>query len=471
MPDLTCDVAILGAGTAGRAAERSARGHGASTLLIDPTFSGTTCVRVGCMPSKLLIAAAEAAEAVRRAGTFGIRAAEPIIDGPAVLARVRELREHFAAAERKSLEDLPEGICIKGKARFLGPNRLDLGDGRQVEAKAFVIATGSSPKVPDSFDAVREFVLTNENLFELDDLPASLAVIGAGPLGLELAQAMARLGVEVTVFDEGNGIGGCEDKDIAETLRAILEKDMTLVMGVKLKATPAQGGAELSWSGGSEGRRVFSRLLVATGRPPNLAGLDLEAAGIALDDHGTPRFDEETMQCGASSIFMAGDADHDRPVLHEATDEGTIAGRNAARFPDVTPSPRSVPFSIMFTDPALAVIGKVPKPDDSEVLTGRASYADQGRARVMALNVGAAHLYADRATGRLLGATLATPGAEHMGHMLAWAVQNELGVTDLLDMPFYHPTLEEGLKPALRELCKAIGLTPPSRDEARASGA
>lgn len=469
MTDLSCDVAIIGAGTAGLAAERSARRAGATTLLIDDLFAGTTCASVGCMPSKLLIAAGDAANTVRRAGLFGIDVAEPVIDGPAVMARIRHERDQFVAGTEAAIDRLPNGVKVRGLAHFTGPTTLALEDGTRISAKAIVIATGSTPEIPDAFDAVRDQILTNETIFDLADLPASVGVVGAGPLGLELAQALSRLGVAVTVFDQGDTLAALKDKAVAKDLRAILEKEFPILLGVKLTATPQDGRVSLSWSGGTSGTRIFDRLLIAAGRPPRLKALQLDKAGLALDDHGTPTFDRDTLQCGDAAIFIAGDADHDRPVLHEASDEGTIAGRNAASFPKVTPGKRSVSFAIMFTDPPVAVIGRPPADDQ---VVGHASYVDQGRAKVMARNAGTVRLYAAKPGGHLVGATMCGPGVEHSGHLIAWAIQQKLTATAVLELPFYHPTYEEGLKPALREICAAVDTpTPSDRDEGSAAGA
>jgi dihydrolipoamide dehydrogenase len=342
-----CDVAIIGAGTAGLAAERSARRAGAKTLLIDDRFAGTTCTTVGCMPSKLLIAAALSAHAVRQAPLFGIKAAEPKIDGPAIMRRLRKERDAFVAATIESIEKVPAENRIKARARFADRRRLALDDGNSVSAKAVVIATGSRPRVPKMFEPLGDRVLTNETIFELSDLPRSVAVVGAGPLGLELAQALARLGVETEVFDEGKRLAGLHDEDVALELESILANELPIHLGVSLSVKIEGDGAEISWKGASAGKGHFKRVLIAAGRPPDLRGLHLEATGLALDEHGIPKFDPETLQCGDAPIFICGDADAQRPVLHEASAEGIIAGRNAGTFPTVHRTKRNLFFSIM----------------------------------------------------------------------------------------------------------------------------
>lgn len=453
MPDLECDVAVIGAGTAGLAAERAARRAGASTLLIDDQFSGTTCAQVGCMPSKLLIAAAKSAHAVRTAGVFGVSVPPPVVDSAAVLNRVRRERDRFVDGTKKSFAHLPDGVAVHATARFVDATTLALDDGRQVRAKAIVIATGSRPMMPPMFAALGDRALTNETIFELPVLPASIAVIGAGAIGLELAQALARLDVAVAVFDKGTRIGGIKDPVVEPMMRDLLARELDFTLGVEVKVEREGDGVMVAWTGDAEGQKRFDRVLVAIGRPPALDRLDLDATGLDRDDHGTPVFDPATMQCGTSSIFIAGDADASRTVLHEASDEGAIAGRNAAHFPKVVAAHRAVPFTITFTDPPIATIG-APAGDDTVI--GDASYADQGRAKVEARNVGLARLYADPKDGRLTGAVMAAPGMDHAGHLIAWAVGRAETATTLLDLPFYHPTLEEGLKPALRAICKTV---------------
>lgn len=455
---LRCDVAVIGAGTAGLAAERAARSNGATTLLIDPNYDGTTCATVGCMPSKLLIAAAHAAHAARSTDMFGITVSDIQIDGKAVMQRVRDERDRFARLTRESIAEIPESIRIKSRAKFVTPGVLELSDGRLVEARSIVIATGSAPFVPNQFAHLGARILTNETVFELEDLPARLAVIGAGSVGLELAQAMARLGVDVTLFDRGHRLGKVRCDKVHSALKAIIQDDLNLKLGVDLEASANNDGVRIVWSGSSAGEADFDRILVTTGRPPNLESLNLPAAGLELDDHGVPLHDRETMRCGESSIFLAGDAASDLPLLHEASHDGAIAGRNAVAFPASIRAERFIPFSLTFTNPPVAQIGRS---EDDGVITGTADYSDQGRARVEGTNEGMLTLYAAAPDGRLIGADLCTPATEHLAHMLAWAIQQGQTATQMLKMPFYHPTVEEGLKQALRTICAATPLALP----------
>lgn len=460
---LECDVAIVGAGTAGLSARSAAAREGARTLLIEAGPGGTTCARVGCMPSKLLVAAGAAAHGARGAGLFGVSAGEVRVDGRAAMARVRRERDHFVAGVLADVGRIAEAEKLSGRARFAAPDRLAVGQDVEVRAGAIVIATGSTSTVPAAFQACGDAVLTNETVFELPDLPASLAVIGAGPLGIELAQGFARLGVRVAVFDTGEHVGGLRDAAATGILRRELGRELTLHMAIETEARPVTGGVEIAWRSedGAGGREVFARVLAASGRPPNLDGLQLGRAGIELDGEGVPVFDRETMRCGTSSIFIAGDADADRPVLHEAADEGWIAGRNAARYPDVRPTPRGVAFALTYTDPGIAVVGPPASSlDPDDLATGRADLSRSGRARVMGRDAGLILVHARARDGLLGGGEIVGPQAEHLGHLLAWAVQLGLTAERALDLPFYHPTLEESLRTALRDLCGSLKRHP-----------
>lgn len=445
---LNCDVAIIGAGTAGLAAERSARRAGARTLLIDDRFNGTTCASVGCMPSKLLIASARAAHNVTTAPTLGVSTGPVTIDGTAVMQRVRRLRDEFVAGALKSIEQVPQDSKIKGKARFVDAQTLAVGDAT-VNAKAIVLATGSRSAIPKPFSTLKN-VLTNETVFELETLPSSLAVIGAGPLGLEIAQAFSRLGVDVEVFDEGSSIAALKDDAVASSLLSLLRNEFALHLDTTITAHQRGNDIEIAWTRPHGGKREFSHVLVAAGRPPELKDLSLEKTGIELDDHGTPVFDRNTMQCGTSSIFLAGDCNADVPLLHEASAEGAIAGNNAAHYPAVEKSRRWTPLGVTFTDPPSASIGK---PADDDTIIGTSDFSGQGRAKADGRNAGLVRLYADR-NGKLTGASMAAPEAEHLAHLVAWSIEHAQTAMQMLELPFYHPTYEEGLRAALREICR-----------------
>ncbi|MBA2664778.1 MAG: dihydrolipoyl dehydrogenase [Bradymonadaceae bacterium] len=466
MASIHCDVAVIGAGTAGMSAHRVAQRAGKKALLIEAGDYGTTCAREACMPSKLLIEAANRAHDVARAGAFGIEVpAGTRINAQAVLERVRSERDRFVGSVLDQIAGIPKELHLRARARFVGPNTLELDDGRTVEARAIVVAAGSSAWLPDSVKAVADRLMRSEDVFNLEQFPASLAIFGPGVVGLELGQALQRLGTRVSFFSPLAELGNVSDALIRDVVLDVLGESMAFRLDcARLEALPAaDGGVCVRWCGpdGQAKEQHFERLLVTTGRRPAIAALGFEHTGLALADNGVPLFDHHTMQCGTSSIFLAGDVSGEHMVLHEAADEGRIAGDNAVRYPEVRGHLRRTPLSIVFTDPQMAVVGRRfvdLNPDQIE--WGESSYDNQGRARIMGKNAGKVRVYASRETGCLLGAELFAPGAEHTAHLLAWAVQAKLSAFEALQKSFYHPVLEEGIRSALRNLSDRLHLTP-----------
>lgn len=451
------DVAILGAGTAGLAAYHAAVALTDRVVLIDGGPVGTTCARVGCMPSKLLIAAADAAHGVAGAHRFGLgepRRAE--VDGVRVMDRIRRERDRFVGFVTRAVAAIPERHLLRENAAFLDARTLAVGGAAPVtvRARSVVVATGSRPMLLPMFDGLGDRLLVSHDLFDWRSLPESVAVFGPGIVGLELGQALHRLGVRLRIFGKGGFVGPLTDPEIRDESQRIIGAELPLHPDADVKRLAREGDrvAVTFVVDGETLTERFDYVLAAIGRVPNVEGFGLEHTGLALDKRGVPLFDRATLRCGESSIFLAGDANADAPLLHEASDEGAIAGANAARFPDVRPGLRRSPLAVVFTDPQIALVGETwAEVRDRHPVVGRVSFADQGRARVLLVNTGRLHVYADRATGRLLGAEMVGPCAEHLAHLLAWAHQLGLTVPRMLGLPFYHPVIEEGLRTALRD--------------------
>ncbi|WP_207004947.1 dihydrolipoyl dehydrogenase [Trinickia mobilis] len=449
------DVAVIGAGSAGLAAYRAAKAEGASAVIIEGGPYGTTCARVGCMPSKLLIAAAEAAHAASHAAPFGVNVGNVQIDGKAVMARVRRERDRFVGFVVEDVEALPEEDRLVGHAKFIDDQLLLVGDDTRVKAKRVVIATGSTPVMPDVLQGLGDRVVVNDDVFDWQTLPRSIAVMGPGVIGLELGQALARLGVRVSVYGARGGVGQLTDPKLVETARTIFSEAFHFEpRGTMLSATRVEEGVRLRFqrADGTVTGDTYEYVLAATGRRPDVARLGLSNTSLELDEHGVPDFDPDTLQVGRHPVFIAGDANGILPLLHEAADEGRSAGRNAGRYPDVTPIERRAPLAVVFSDPQIALIGARHRDlPAGTFVTGKVSFENQGRSRVMLKNQGLAHVYVDRATRRFVGAEMLGPAAEHIGHLLAWSLQMGLTVDAMLAMPFYHPVVEEGLRTALRD--------------------
>ena len=319
--ELEVDVAVIGAGSAGLVAYRQASRHTDKIVLIEGGPYGTTCARVGCMPSKLMIAAAEAAHSARHAGQFGVHPKSVRIDGKAVMERIRSERDRFVGFVLESVENIPEGRRIRGMARFEDDNTLVVEDGPRIRAGRIVIATGSRTNVVPFLKDAGSRLVTNDEVFDWADLPESVAVFGPGVIGLEIGQALSRLGVRVKMFGVGGAVGPIQDPEIRRIALETFKREFFLDPDAKTTGIrEVEDGVEISYcnENGQEVSEVFEYLLAATGRRPNVDGLALENTRLALDDRGVPEFERYTLRCGDSAIFIAGDANNELPLLHEA---------------------------------------------------------------------------------------------------------------------------------------------------------
>jgi dihydrolipoamide dehydrogenase len=457
------DVAIIGAGSAGMAAYREASLHTRRIALIDGGPLGTTCARVGCMPSKLLIAAAEAAHAGGRSGQFGVHHGPALIDGRAVMQRVRRERERFVGFVEEAVHGFEHAELIRDHARLEDNHRIRLAGGRLVTARSIVIATGSSPYIPPALYPAGDRLIVNDDVFAWDDLPGSVAVFGTGVIGLELGQALHRLGVRVRLFGRGERIGPLTDPVVIEAARQVFGEELTITRSAPVSVAREGEQVVVRWGDDRPEEERFDYVIAASGRRPNLRGLGLGNTNVAPWDTPLPPYDPHTGRMAGSNIFIAGDVNGDLPLLHEAADEGRIAGENAARYPRSVPRLRRTSLGIVFSDPQIALAGashaELVHRFGSTLAVGEVSFADQGRARVMGVNRGHLRVYGEPQSGRLLGAEMFGPAAEHLAHLLAWTIEAGLTVDRILQMPFYHPVLEEGVRTALRDLNQTLGHT------------
>ena len=456
------DVAVIGAGSAGLPAFRAARMHTENVVLVEGGIYGTTCARVGCMPSKLLIAAAEAAHSIENASKFGVYSSKPIINGQDVMRRVRSERDRFVGFVLESVENIDPKHNYRGHARFLDDHTIQVED-KIIEAKSVVIATGSSPKLMPMFDGLGERLVVNDDIFDWETLPESVAVFGPGVIGLELGQALHRLGVRIRIFGLSGSLKPLSDMGIKSYAENLFKEEFTLDTKAKIQGLELENGqVKISFvdpNNGEEKEELFDFLLAATGRSPNVNDLGLENTELELDSLGVPLYNSATMQCGNSSIFIAGDVNNDFPLLHEAADEGQIAGDNAGRFPDIKAGLRRSPVTVVFCDPQIAIVGDSwsELEGNENVVTGKVSFEGQGRSRIILKNKGLMHIYADRNSGLFLGSEFIGPHAEHLAHLMSWAHQQKMTIQQMLEMPFYHPVIEEGLRTALRDAKSKLG--------------
>jgi len=486
------DVAIIGTGTAGMGAYRAAKQYTDNIVLIEGAAYGTTCARVGCMPSKLLIAAADAAHHAKHTELFGIHVDKVNVDGKAVMKRVQTERDRFVGFVLESVQGFEEKHKIRGFAKFLDEHTLLIDEHTQVIAKRIIIATGSRPDFPEFLAKAGKRLLTNDSIFELNDLPTSVAVFGPGVIGLELGQALSRLGVEVKVFGRSGSVANLQDEEMRRYAEKTFNDEFYFDAKARVISTVEKDNSVAVTYLNKQGQELtenFQYVLAATGRRANVDKLALENIGIMLDDKNSPLFDELTLQTSVDHIFVAGDANNTLTLLHEAADDGKVAGTNAGTYPAIAQAQRRAPLSVVFTEPQVASVGLSLKQiqnsyvqgdvqliSQSNVQTskqehemtyvvGKVSFEGQGRSRVMGKNKGMLKIYADQFSGEFLGAEMFGPAAEHIGHLLAWARQQQMTIQKMLTMPFYHPVIEEGLRTALRDTQSQLNIDDKEKAE------
>lgn len=447
---------ILGAGSAGLTALGKIRRETEDFLMINGGHFGTTCARVGCMPSKAMIHCAEHYHDSKHFNDFGISGANELtIDDKAVLKRVRAFRDRFTGGViAGSTDTLKPEQLIKGYARFISENTVEV-NGETIQAERIIIATGSRPVVPKPWEALGDKLLTSDTLFELETLPKKMAVIGLGIIGLELGQALSRIGVEVVGIEMAPSLTCVRSPQAAEKLLELISEEFPVYLGQAAQLENTETGVKVIL--GEESFEVDA-VVASLGRRPNIDQIGIEHIGVELDGRGMPPFNIYSMQIADKPIFIAGDVNVYRPILHEAGHEGAIAAENAMHYPKVTEYARKTSLGVAFTDPQVGVFGEDygTLDRDATVIAEFELERNNGRAIVMGKDKGIIVLYADKSSGCLLGGELVMHEAEHLAHLLAWAVAQNMTVKAILDMPFYHPVLEEAVEGALRGLAKQI---------------
>ena len=461
-PDLETDVAIIGAGTAGLYALREVRRARRDFVLIDGGPLGTTCARVGCMPSKIALHAGALWAARADMAHMGVKGIDALtLDIAETWSALRTQRDHFSGNTADKTRSAAGDRLIEGRARFIEPTvlQVDTPEGtRIVRARAVVIATGSRPVMPGWLEPLASRAVSTDDLFELPTLPPRIGVLGLGAIGLEMGLALSRLGIEVVAVDVAHTVAGLTDPELSSRSIDRFGREMTMWLGAAASVAPAGDGVLLR---SGERETKVDLLLAAMGRRANTDALGLAEAGFSMGARGEPLFDAATMQLGEHPVFIAGDANALRPLMHEAADEGAIAGYNAARGL-ATRFRRRVSLGVAFSDPDVCAVGaRFDELDPDAVLIGTATGEANGRSRILGGEASLLRVYADRMDGRLLGAAMMATGGEHLAHLLAWAIQRGETVHSLLAMPFYHPVIEEMLQSALQDMARHVERDTP----------
>ena len=452
------DIIIIGAGTAGISAYKEAIKSTDNILIINAGPWDTTCARVGCMPSKVLISSAQRMNDIQHADEVALEC-KAQIDTTAVISHVRKLRDRFTAATMKDVDSWDAAHKVSGTARFINANTIEVNQ-TQYQAKAFILAVGSTPNMNAEWSEVLgDRYISSDTVFEIPQLPKSIAVIGSGVIAIELAQAMHQLGVETTVFARSKKVGALSSPELQTLACEIFSQAMQIKFEV-LPETVALKHADselkkvsITYAENGTQSLEVDYLLSAIGRTSNLSTLSLENIDPSFHNLKQLPVHPQTKQLATLPIFIVGDAHTEKPLQHEAAYEGRMAVQSCLNLNQAAQERDITGLSIVFSAPEMAICGQSFKQLNAQkvdFVTGRVSYERQGRALVLGKNHGAAEVFVDRHSRKLLGAELLVHSAEHMAHLLSWMISEQISVDEILKKPFYHPTLEEGLRTALR---------------------
>jgi pyruvate/2-oxoglutarate dehydrogenase complex dihydrolipoamide dehydrogenase (E3) component len=443
------DICIIGAGSGGLSVAAGASQMGARTVLIEKGKMGGDCLNYGCVPSKALIAAGHAAQAIRSSNRFGIAAGEPSVDFQAVHDHVQGVIDAIAPNDSVARFEGLGVTVIQAEGRFTGPREVTADD-KQIRAKYFVVATGSSAGVPPIPGIDQVPYMTNETVFELTERPDHLIVIGGGPIGSELAQAHLRLGARVTIL-EMFAVLGKDDPEVTDVVkRRMREEGIDLREGTAIKQIDRQGDAIAVTveKDGTSDVIIGSHLLVAAGRSPNLAGLDLEAAGIDYSKTGIGV--DARLRTSNKRVFAIGDVAGGYQFTHMAGYHAGIVIRNALFKLPAKVDYGAVPW-VTYTDPEIAHVGQTEAQAQEslgrDIRILRFPFHENDRAQAEHETEGLIKVVTDK-RGRVLGASIA--GARAGELLLPWvmavAQKQKIGTMASLIAPY--PTLSEVSKRA-----------------------
>lgn len=458
---LQFDVVVIGGGSAGYAAARTARDAGAHVAIADSGPLGGLCILRGCMPTKTILRSAEVAALMREARTFGLSPVTVKAELGAIVERKNRLVREFADYRIEQLRD-PSFTLYESQAGFLSPHVIRVGS-RQVTARAFIIATGSIPRevtIPGLHDVG---YVTSDELLDVRDRPDSLVVLGGGPVALELGQFFLRIGTKVTIIQRAPHVLSHLDDDIGSTIEQAFRAEGAEVYtdtGLQ-EVTRHDMLKSVHFSQRGETRTVSgAEILQALGRRPNIDGLNLESAGVKVDD-GRIVVDE-AMRTSQPHIFAVGDVTDLYDIVHIAIQQGELAAHNAC-YPDrpaQTLDTRLV-AEVVFTDPQVAVVGLSEQACRAQAIpyvTASYPFADHGKAMCLGSTQGFVKLLAASHTGKVLGAQIVGPEAGELIHELIAVMYYHGTVHDLVRIPHYHPTLAEIVTYPAEALAKQIGL-------------
>jgi pyruvate/2-oxoglutarate dehydrogenase complex dihydrolipoamide dehydrogenase (E3) component len=457
----THDVIVIGGGSAGYAAARTARDAGADVAIVDHGPLGGLCILRGCMPSKAILRSAEVAALLRRAKEFGLSSVSTRVDLSAIVDRKDRLVREFANYRIQQLRD-PSLTLYESQAVFRSPHEIVVGD-TILSSGSFILATGSRPDEVPIPGLAQAGYFTSDTILDLRTQPDSLIVLGGGSVALELGQFFARLGTRVTILQRGRTLLSEMDEDVGRALEAaLIDEGIEVVTGVQLLRVTCDERKKTVWAmkDGRERSYAGEDILQALGRRPNIEGLHLDLAEVTVDS-GRIVVDG-AMRTSQPHIYAVGDVNDVTPIVHLAIQQGEIAAYNVTH-PDrpAKELDHRLDAEVVFTDPQVAVVGlndaachagKIP------FLTASYPFADHGKALCLGASHGFVKLFCAPTTGELFGAQIVGPEAGELIHELIAVMYYHGTAADLLRMPHYHPTLAEIVTYPAESIVEQLGM-------------
>ena len=440
------DVIVIGGGSAGYAAARTAHDAGADVAIVDQGPLGGLCILRGCMPTKAILRSAEVAALLRRTKDFGLSPVSAHVDLSAIVDRKDRLVREFADYRIQQLQD-PRFTLYHSGAVFLSPHEIAAGDA-VLSAGSFIVATGSRPREVPIPGLIPAGYFTSDTILDLRTQPGSLIVLGGGAVALELSQFFARLGTKVTILQRGPRLLSEMDDDVGRAIEtALIDEGIDVVTGTQLLRVTRDTAGKTVWAvkDGRERCYVGQEILQALGRQPNIEGLRLDLADVTID--GDRIVVDGAMRTSQAHIYAVGDVNDLTPIVHLAIQQGEVAAYNATHADRPTQTiDHRLDVEVVFTDPQVAVLGLNEvraKADKIPYLAASYPFADHGKALCLGATQGFVKLLAAPQTGEILGAQIVGPEAGELIHELTAVMYYRGTAADLLRMPHYHPTLAE----------------------------
>ena len=455
---MTFDFVVIGGGSAGYAAARTASEAGAKVAIVDKGPLGGLCILKGCMPTKTILRSSDVMSLMHRAKEFGLRATNVQARLSEINTRKKRLVKEFADYRIKQLKS-PRFTLIRGKAQFVDNTAIRVS-GKTIKAKSFLIGTGSVAAhipIPGLDDAG---YITSDEALELRKQPKSMIVLGGGPVATELAQFFCRIGTRVSLIQRSNHIFSSTDEDLAKPIEArFQEEGMAVYTGTQLHKFTAKNGLKTAHftHNGKPKRTSAEVVLQALGRKPNIEGLCLEKAGVDVQN-GRIVVDNH-MRTSAPNIYAAGDCTGLYEIVHIAIQQGEIAGHNAVHNTPKKAIDYRLKAEVIFTDPQFASVGLTEKECKNKGIAYRVAtypFGDHGKSMVLGETHGLVKILCDPQSGEIIGGHIVGPDAGELFHELIAFMYFRGTVMDLMAMPHYHPTLAEILTYPAEELSEQI---------------